>query len=217
MFELHEYELDDPIESWIQQDDGAHLLATEDADYAVFATWAFNTFDHKDHKEQIRYAVLMLRHFARNCAPEESVCTDPVVLGRFCYRIMKAYKDNPYHTWEHALTVTHAVFMLLTEGCVDRFMSPLESFSLIAAAAGHDLGHPGWTNETECRMIDDCQLHEECVKRREMLRMPTLSNRSDSTFSLLESYHALKTIEIMMRPGSCLITENAPAHVRETV
>ena len=66
-------------------------------------------------------------------------------------------------------------------------------------------------------MIDDCQLHEECVKRREMLRMPTLSNRSDSTFSLLESYHALKTIEIMMLPGSCLITEDAPCHVRETV
>lgn len=80
----------------------------EDDDFDMmnnFASWEFNTFDHPDRNVQLRYISRMLLKFARKCPHEQGVSTDPRVFQRFCERIMNEYQHNPYHNWEHAVTV----------------------------------------------------------------------------------------------------------------
>lgn len=51
-----------------------------------------------------------------------------------------------YHTWFHAVDVVHCCYRFLTLFDCASYMGGLERFSLLVAAVGHDLGHPGMNN-----------------------------------------------------------------------
>ena len=53
--------------------------------------------------------------------------------------------DNPYHNALHVADVVQALGVLLAQ--LGDCLSPLETFALILAAAVHDLGHDGYTNQ----------------------------------------------------------------------
>eukprot|EP00581_Thalassiosira_minuscula_P009892 CAMPEP_0183709712 /NCGR_PEP_ID=MMETSP0737-20130205/5701_1 /TAXON_ID=385413 /ORGANISM="Thalassiosira miniscula, Strain CCMP1093" /LENGTH=509 /DNA_ID=CAMNT_0025937879 /DNA_START=366 /DNA_END=1895 /DNA_ORIENTATION=+ len=80
----------------------------------------------------------------------------PEVLCNFLRLVEGDYrKENPYHNSIHAADVTQTTFSLLQMGGDKFSSSPLELFSLILAAACHDMGHPGRNNSYEVNSRSD--------------------------------------------------------------
>lgn len=62
--------------------------------------------------------------------------------------VEETYKqDNKYHNSVHAADVAQAAMIILKAGRSTVAFTKLEIFSLVVAAAVHDLGHPGYTND----------------------------------------------------------------------
>jgi len=55
-------------------------------------------------------------------------------------------KSNPYHSWFHAVDVTHATWRFSRSCHVNEYLSDAERFALLIAAICHDVGHPGFNN-----------------------------------------------------------------------
>ena len=88
-------------------------------------------------------------------------------MRRFVLTIKLNYNDNPYHNWRHGVSVMHGTFMLLNTTKFGEVlpppqslitlnltvtlqaMSPLEKFSLLCGALGHDVDHRGKSNDYE--------------------------------------------------------------------
>jgi len=51
-----------------------------------------------------------------------------------------------YHTWVHAIDVTHCVYFFLTRCQIDKHFSREDCVCLLTAALGHDYGHVGVAN-----------------------------------------------------------------------
>ncbi|KAL3146015.1 hypothetical protein ABBQ38_015372 [Trebouxia sp. C0009 RCD-2024] len=67
---------------------------------------------------------------------------------RFFVAVEATYKGtNHYHNSTHAADVAQAAMIILKAGPNSLNFTKLEVFSLICAAAVHDLGHPGFTND----------------------------------------------------------------------
>lgn len=67
---------------------------------------------------------------------------------RFFVAVEATYKgNNHYHNSTHAADVAQAAMIILRAGQTTLNFTKLEVFSLICAAAVHDLGHPGFTND----------------------------------------------------------------------
>jgi hypothetical protein len=54
--------------------------------------------------------------------------------------------ENSYHNFKHGCDVFHAVYRLMLSSNVHKACSTLEIFSILVAAIGHDVGHPGVNN-----------------------------------------------------------------------
>jgi len=78
----------------------------------------------------------------------DEVCVREVTLRRFCQECRSRYLDQPYHRWEHAVDVTHAMFVSLVDARSFRsvHLSRLDLFSLMISAIAHDMGHRGVSN-----------------------------------------------------------------------
>eukprot|EP00914_Ancora_sagittata_P029282 GHVO01057878.1.p1 GENE.GHVO01057878.1~~GHVO01057878.1.p1 ORF type:complete len:434 (+),score=8.77 GHVO01057878.1:250-1551(+) len=66
---------------------------------------------------------------------------------RFLVLLESQYHDNPYHGRQHAALVVHHTACISNTIGLTSMMTPLETFSLLIAAAGHDVGHPALTND----------------------------------------------------------------------
>lgn len=70
----------------------------------------------------------------------------------FIRLIADDYRDAPYHNRAHAISVMHAMHMILQHGGVlerltsDPGKQALYTLACLMAAAGHDAGHPGVSN-----------------------------------------------------------------------
>jgi hypothetical protein len=60
--------------------------------------------------------------------------------------IYSDYPPNPYHNFQHAVDVTHAVFQYMNLMQARMIFSMPEQFSLLISALAHDAGHPGVNN-----------------------------------------------------------------------
>lgn len=56
------------------------------------------------------------------------------------------YKNQPYHNFAHAVDVTHTVYQVLGLVEASRWLTGIDTYSLLVAAISHDLGHFGRTN-----------------------------------------------------------------------
>ena len=71
---------------------------------------------------------------------------DRIQIQRFIAAVEDCYLDNPYHNPTHVADVTQSVYALTKMGEVSLWMSPLQQYIMIMAAAIHDVGHPGVNN-----------------------------------------------------------------------
>lgn len=75
-------------------------------------------------------------------------------LSCFLQEIESLYMDNMYHNRIHAADVTHASHVLLLRG-LERELTEIEHLGLIMAAVGHDVAHPGITNDFRVKNADE--------------------------------------------------------------
>jgi len=92
----------------------------------------------------------MLAVFALSTAPSTDMFlttdADQALLIRFITAVEKEYLANPFHNFAHAVDVLHGSCRMMRLMSTEHFLTDLEQFSLLVAALGHDLGHPGVNN-----------------------------------------------------------------------
>jgi len=53
----------------------------------------------------------------------------------------------PYHNYGHAFNIAHYVYIILRKTkIIETFLEDIDVLTLIVAAIGHDLNHPGVNN-----------------------------------------------------------------------
>jgi len=76
-----------------------------------------------------------------------SVSFDAVTMGPFLEAAEAGYaRTCPYHSWFHAIDVTHCVYRLQHICATEAYLSGIERYSLLVSAVCHDVGHPGLNN-----------------------------------------------------------------------
>jgi len=109
---------------------------------------------------------------------------NPTKLQLFIEAMEGAYLNVPYHSWFHAVDVTHSVYRLLRILKCDHFLGRLEQLALLVSATGHDIGHPGLSNqflmetshELALRYNDRSPLENmHCMRLFEILAVPRTS------------------------------------------
>jgi len=78
---------------------------------------------------------------------DESHGTNVEATRNFLYKVEGKYNRIPYHSWFHAVDVTHCTFRLLDTLGTSSYLSSACRFSLIISALAHDVGHPGMNNQ----------------------------------------------------------------------
>jgi 3',5'-cyclic-nucleotide phosphodiesterase len=68
------------------------------------------------------------------------------MLFRYLTELKGRYNDVPYHNWIHAGDVTEYLAYELSTAKMTEVLSPLEIFTMLVAATGHDTHHQGYTN-----------------------------------------------------------------------
>jgi cAMP-specific phosphodiesterase 4 len=114
-------------------------------DKEVINSYAFNAND-LDKAQKLKLAIFDIVAFH---GPQDGFAycggSDETV-RRFVSAAEAQYLPNPFHNFAHAVDVLHyssrIMFMISSED----FLNELEQFSLLIAAVGHDLGHPGVNN-----------------------------------------------------------------------
>eukprot|EP00929_Paragymnodinium_shiwhaense_P118658 TRINITY_DN9056_c0_g2_i1.p1 TRINITY_DN9056_c0_g2~~TRINITY_DN9056_c0_g2_i1.p1 ORF type:complete len:1018 (+),score=213.73 TRINITY_DN9056_c0_g2_i1:115-3168(+) len=118
-----------------------------------------------------------------------------VTLQHFLQRLQNHYsKDNPYHSQVHAADVCNSVFsMLLKMQMWDgEHMTEIKKFSLIVAALGHDVGHPGRNNNFLIQTSDKLAIR--------------YNDRS-----VLENFHASTLTRLMTENTSMVVDSSSVA------
>jgi len=60
--------------------------------------------------------------------------------------ISKSYRDNPFHNFSHAVSVTQMMYLFLNHIKVDNKLKDEEIFSVLLSSLCHDIDHPGLSN-----------------------------------------------------------------------
>jgi len=125
-------------------------------------------------------------------------------LGAYIEVASGGYTDPqkaPYHNWNHAVDVTHAVFRLLNLCQAARYFSDNERFALVVSAVCHDVGHPGFNNPF---LIETA--HELAIRYND--RSP------------LENMHSARLFEIISQPRAAVfanLDKQAYKEVRQVI
>lgn len=100
-------------------------------------------------------------------------------VGPFLQALKGKYSASvPYHGWRHALSTWHALFLLLDSPAFAGLLPPEEVLALLFAAFGHDVEHPGTSNNFQVNSTSMLALRYNDV-------------------SVLENHHAAVTCNIL--------------------
>lgn len=86
----------------------------------------------------------------------------------------KLYKNNPYHNAGHASDVLHSVIYFIMNSFLQDKISSLDLLSIILAALGHDVGHPGVTNRFLINNKEDLALQYNDISVLENMHCSTI-------------------------------------------
>lgn len=68
-------------------------------------------------------------------------------LIRYVLTVKRNYRPVLYHNFGHAISVSHAMYLLVKLGVVGQYLTELETFSMFIAALNHDIDHRGTNNQ----------------------------------------------------------------------
>ncbi|KAL4169498.1 hypothetical protein KRP22_010417 [Phytophthora ramorum] len=162
-----------------------------------FPSWDFNVFTTDP-------AALpkLLEEMYLDFKVDEVLHTTKHRLQNFIVAMKEHYHPNPFHNFLHAFSVVHASYLLLSTTDAGQMLHPLDIAACLIASLGHDVDHPGHTNDFE--VVSGSQLA--------MLY---------SDESVLEHHHAYTTFRLISKEKNANILQNlTPAdyrHVRKMV
>ncbi|GMF19241.1 unnamed protein product [Phytophthora lilii] len=162
-----------------------------------FPSWDFNVFTTDP-------AVLpkLLEEMYLDFKVDEVLNTTKHRLQNFIVAMKEHYHPNPFHNFMHAFSVVHASYLLLSTTDAGQMLQPIDIAACLVASLGHDVDHPGHTNDFE-------------VKSGSQLAMLY------SDESVLEHHHAYTTFRLISKEKNANILQNlSPAdyrHLRKMV
>jgi hypothetical protein len=134
------------------------------------------------------------------------------VMKAFLEKVEEGYpRTNPYHSWFHAVDVTHCVYRFLNLLSFNGYLGNLERFGLLVSAVGHDLGHVGFNNPFLVETSHDIALryndispleNMHCAKLYELLNQPEYN-----VFSMIADKQCLELRKMII--ATVLHTDNA--------
>lgn len=80
------------------------------------------------------------------------------IMAAFLQDISGRYMNNPYHNFPHAIDVTQTVYRMIMVPQLNLVLTSLDIFSMLIAAVGHDVGHPGVNNAFLVKVKDELAL-----------------------------------------------------------
>jgi cAMP-specific phosphodiesterase 4 len=110
----------------------------------TWQSWMFNPLNLTKDQQKALTAWAVFNHqgcstFVRDLIPDAK-------MQNFVNATESGYLANPYHNYAHAVDVCHTTARLQKVSHAELFLSEIEQFSVLVAAIGHDLGHPGVNN-----------------------------------------------------------------------
>ncbi|EGG22125.1 cGMP-specific phosphodiesterase [Cavenderia fasciculata] len=96
----------------------------------------------KDPLVLVEYSVLMFEEMGVG----KELQVNRNALLSYITSVQTNYRNNPFHSFNHAVTVTQMVFLIILRSELNEKLTILEKLSLLIAAVSHDLDHPGLTN-----------------------------------------------------------------------
>ena len=72
-------------------------------------------------------------------------------LKLFIFEVSKYYKNNPFHNFEHAVSVLQFTYLIISNIKISDYVSIHRLFGLMIATLVHDIDHPGHTNLFEIK------------------------------------------------------------------
>ncbi|CAI5720080.1 unnamed protein product [Peronospora destructor] len=149
-----------------------------------FPSWNFNVFTTDP-------AVLprLLEEMYVDFKMDEVLHTTKHRLQNFIVAMKEHYHPNPFHNFLHAFSVVHASYLLLSTTDAGQLLQPLDIAACLVASLGHDVDHPGHTNDFE-------------VKSGSQLAMLY------SDESVLEHHHAYTTFRLISKERNANILQN---------
>lgn len=110
----------------------------------IFDSWAFNTLAMPlCNQRSLCIFVIGQFHLGGGYVRTKE---EERTLVSFVHAVEKQYLPNVFHNFSHASDVLHASARLMRLIGSEAFLTELEQFSILIAATGHDVGHPGVNN-----------------------------------------------------------------------
>ncbi|CAK8999705.1 5'-cyclic phosphodiesterase 9A [Durusdinium trenchii] len=114
-------------------------------DEDTFSSLAFYVYD-LSLEQQDKLAVHVMLSHPSGAAVFKGDESAEALAARFVSAVQKAYPENPFHNFGHAVDVQAVIVKTMKLVEADSFLSNLEQFSLLVAGLGHDIGHMGLNN-----------------------------------------------------------------------
>eukprot|EP01062_Namystynia_karyoxenos_P037496 TRINITY_DN2728_c1_g1_i1.p1 TRINITY_DN2728_c1_g1~~TRINITY_DN2728_c1_g1_i1.p1 ORF type:complete len:1163 (+),score=310.54 TRINITY_DN2728_c1_g1_i1:122-3490(+) len=124
----------------------------------------------------------------RDLGLAESLRLSEEKLTRLTLAVRDRYRPIPYHNFNHAFDVAHAMYGFLTKGGARDLLTPLQILAVFVAALFHDCDHHGLNNN----------FHLKADTPLSLLMKNT--SGSDGVSSVLEVHHCNVAIEVLAEP-----------------
>ncbi len=115
--------------------------------------------------------------------------------------ISKKYNNNPYHNFQHAVTVTHFIYLIIKTTQIINILPKYKLFGLLLSGLVHDIDHPGTDNMFE-------------INKKSILALQYNDN------SVLENHHCSTAFYIMQKEDIKLLknlNNNEFSELRSTI
>lgn len=126
-----------------EEEENLKLMAThKTVDSKIVNSWGYDVllYDYQQLNEFNNYLFDAVHSF-------QEVGISTTAMNAFLKELSLRYiKENSYHNFHHACDVLQTTFRLVTVTKLDDIFTDLECFSMLVAAVGHDVGHPGVNN-----------------------------------------------------------------------
>lgn len=164
-------------------------------DEDTFNSAAFYVYDLSPAQQNKLAVHVMLSH-SSGAAVFKGDESDEALVARFVSGVQKAYPENPFHNFGHAVDVQAVIVKTMKLMEADKFLSNLEQFSLLVAGVGHDIGHLGLNNGFLSEVG-----HELAIKYNDK--------------SPLENMHCSTLYQLLGKPETKLFAHLSPEDYRE--
>lgn len=143
---------------------------------------------------EARLHAAVVSMFARFAAVARLRVSD-ATLRSFVFAVRARYRPNPFHNYYHAVSVTHATFMLVAGTPAGHCLTYLDAIAALIAAYAHDVDHPGHNNAFEVATHSDL----------------AATHNDDA---VLERHHSATLFAILRDPSCNILGQLAPGEFR---